>query len=60
MQPDTKGREARTLHRIGGTSPATIRLAAVRIPSRWARSTASFTAIAAPKSSAVTIRRLRG
>src|SRR5579863_7385290 len=35
--------------------PATIRLAADRIPSRWARSTARLTSTAAPKSSAVTI-----
>ena len=36
---------------------ATIRLAAVRMPWRWACSTASLTCAAAPKSSAVTMRR---
>src|SRR5437868_5181082 len=36
-------------------APATIRLAADKIPSRCARSTASLTSTAAPKSSAVTI-----
>src|ERR1700681_2940415 len=38
---------------------ATIKLAAVTMPSRWPRSTASFTGIASPKSSTVTIRRRR-
>jgi hypothetical protein len=37
--------------------PLTIKLAAVRMPVRCAVSTASFTSTAAPKSSAVTIRR---
>jgi hypothetical protein len=39
--------------------PDTMRLAAVKIPRRWAVSTASLTSGAAPKSSAVTIKRFK-
>ena len=49
-----KPRARRTASAAAGA--ATIRLAAVRMPVRLARSTASLTASCSPKSSAVTIR----
>src|SRR5579883_579499 len=66
-RPSTKVRcsptPSRGMARVRATASAaagspTMRLAQVRIPCRWARSTASLTASSSPKSSAVTMRRL--